>query len=86
MGRPGGEVGYVASVLYSYSRQNEDSHQKPIGQHPPKRELGQRKVWPGQKNLGEGMMVMVLEGDRVGGVRVEFLGEGRQIRCEGESV
>ena len=75
--------------MYSYSRQNEDSHRRPIGQHPPKRELGQGKVWPGQKNLGKGVMVeVVLVGDDddkgVGGVVVE-LEEGRQTRCDGES-
>lgn len=87
-GRPGGEVRYVASVLYSYSRQIEDSHRRPIGQHPPRRELGHGKVWPGQKNLGEGILgvVMVVGDDNklVGRSMVE-LGRGRQIWCEGLS-
>lgn len=59
-----------------------------MGQHPPRRELGHGKVLPGQKNLGKGILVVVLVGgdddEIVGWLMVES-GRGRQIRCEGVS-
>lgn len=47
-----------------------------MGQHPPRRELGQGKVWPGQKNLGEGILVVVvvIVVVLVGGVDDKILG------------
>lgn len=59
-----------------------------MGQHPPRREAGHGKVLPGQKNLGEGILVVVLVGggdDKIVGWLMVELGRGRQIRCEGVS-
>lgn len=62
-----------------------------MGQHPPRRELGHGKVWPGQKNLGEGILVVVVvvlvrgDDDKIVGWLMVELGRGRQIRCEGVS-
>lgn len=74
--------------MYSYSRQIEDSHRRPIGQHPPRREFGHGKVWPGQKNLGEGILVVVVvlircDDDKIVGRLMVELDRGWQIRCEG---
>lgn len=47
-------------------------------------------MWPGQKNLGEGILVVVVvlircDDDKIVGRLTVELGRGWQIRCEGVS-